>query len=362
MPAPRRTFGRMLGWTALAALLGVTVWLSCAPTDVDPVEWPSPPPGELVGAWAPNDALAQHVAISTGTGPEDIAVGPDGRWFTGIADGRILAIAADGTTQMWAQTGGRPLGLAFAKDGSLWVADARAGLLRFDSSGALQTTIDTVDDGTEVALADELAIAQSGVVWFTDASTRWDVDDVTKDALEGRATGRILRHDPIAGTTTVELDGLRFANGIVLVPGEESLLVAETFAYRVTRLWIQGERRGRTEVFVDALPGFVDNLSLDDDGTVWLGFASLRSGLLDGLLPHPWVRRVLSRIPEALIPEPPPYGLVLGLDLDAATRFALHDPNGVVHATTSAVPVGDKLVLGSLHAESIVVVPRPRPQ
>lgn len=343
-------------------LLGAIAWLSCAPTDVDPVEWPSPPPGELEGPWAPNELLASHRAIATGEGPEDIAVGPDGRWFTGLADGTILALAQDGTREAWASTGGRPLGLAFASDGSLWVADARAGLLHFDARGALQATVDEVADGTTVALADELAIAKDGVVWFTDASTRWDVDDVQRDALEGRATGRILRHDPKAGTTTVELDGLRFANGIVLMPDEQSLLFSETFAYRVTRLWIAGDRRGATETIVDGLPGFVDNLSLDGDGTLWLGFASLRSGLLDALLPHPWVRRVLSRLPKPLVPEPPHYGLVLGLDLDGTTRFNLQDPGGTVFAVTSAVPVGDDLVLGSLHATSIAVVPRPRPQ
>lgn len=352
----------MLGWTALAGLIVAVGWLSCAPTEVDPVEWPSPPAGELAGVWAPNDALAQHVAITTGHGPEDIAVGPDGRWFTGIADGRILAVTSDGVTADWASTGGRPLGLAFDAAGSLWVADARRGLLRFDANGTLQTTVDVADDGSSIALADELVIAKDGAVWFTDASTRWDVDEVQLDALEGRATGRVLRHDPGAGTTTVELDGLRFANGIVIAPDEQSLLVAETFAYRVTRLWIAGERRGVREIFVDGLPGFVDNLSFDDDGTLWLGFASLRSGLLDTFLPHPWVRRVLSRIPKPLLPEPAPYGIVLGLAPDGTTRFNLQDPSGVVHAITSAVPVGDRLVLGSLHAEAIVVVPRPRPQ
>ena len=38
------------------------------------------------------------------------------------------------------------------------------------------------------------------------------------------------------------MDGLQFANGVVLSPDESYLLVAETGAYRITRLWLGGAR------------------------------------------------------------------------------------------------------------------------
>lgn len=346
---------------ALACLALVAGYLTCAPTRVEPVAWPSPPATPLEGVWAANDALRVHEPIAAGVGPEDVALGPDGRLYTGLQDGRVLAIDTAGNATTWALTGGRPLGLAFASDGSLWIADARTGLRHYDGSGAAIATVDRADDGSAIGLCDELVIAPDGTVWFTDASSRWDVADSVLDALENRATGRVLQHDPAAGTTAVVLSDLRFANGIALAPDGLSLLVAETFAYRIVRLWIAGERRGTTEVFADALPGFVDNLDLDVDGTLWVGIPSLRSGLLDALMPYPAVRRVLSRIPLALQPTPPPYGMVIGLGPGGEPRFNLQDPSGGVFAITSATPIGDDLVLGSLHADRLVRIRRPRP-
>ena len=51
------------------------------------------------------------------------------------------------------------------------------------------------------------------------------------------------------------------ANGIVVEPGGESLLVAETGAYRIQRYWLKGDRAGQTEVFAENLPGFPDNIA-----------------------------------------------------------------------------------------------------
>lgn len=358
--ANRRLWGR-LAWAAAFGLLAAVIYLLVAPTRVEPASWPKPDAMPLEGPWAPNEALREHRAIETGAGPEDVAVAPDGRLFTGLADGRVLVIEGDAAPRTWCTTGGRPLGLAFAPDGALWIADARRGLLRTDGNGAIVETIDHADDGTRIAFADELVFTEAGTIWLTDASSRWDVEDSVLDALENQATGRVLHHDPHTGTTEVVFEELRFANGIVLAADEQSLLVSETFAYRVTRLWIDGPKKGTREPFTDVLPGFVDNLDLDADGTLWIGIPSLRSGLLDALLPHPWVRRVLSRIPLALQPTPPPYGLILGVGPDGAPRFALHDPQGDVFAITSATPVGDELVLGSLHADALVRIARPKP-
>ncbi len=46
-----------------------------------------------------------------GEGPEDVVVGSDGLIYTGLLDGRILAVAPqDGAVREVARTGGRPLG------------------------------------------------------------------------------------------------------------------------------------------------------------------------------------------------------------------------------------------------------------
>lgn len=350
----RKTIAKVIGGLVLAALAYLALW----PTKVDPVAWPNEDTPVLDGVFAPNDALGKGVAIVLGEGPEDMAVGPDGRWYTGMRDGRILRLASDGTNvETFAQTGGRPLGLAFDRDGTLWIADARKGVLKAMKDGELAVAVDDV----ELRFADELAFAKDGTLWISEASQRWDIDDTVLDVLENRATGRLLHHDPATGTTTVALDGLRFANGIALAPDESFVLVSETFAYRVTRLWLTGPKAGTRDTYVERLPGFCDNIDLDADGTLWVALPSRRSKLLDATMAWPRLRRALSNIPMALQPVPQPYGFVVGIGPDGTPRFSLHDPSGRVHEVTSATPVGDELVVGTLHGDALVRVPRPRP-
>ena len=60
-----------------------------------------------------------------GEGPEDVVVGSDGLIYTGLLDGRILAVAPkDGAVREVAKTGGRPLGLEATTDGRLLICDS----------------------------------------------------------------------------------------------------------------------------------------------------------------------------------------------------------------------------------------------
>ncbi len=341
----------------VAALLYFLAW----PVSVEPAahQVSSAPP--LEGLYATNDRLANAKTLRTPAGPEDVAIGPDGCLYTGVADGRILRVDSELTRfGEFAQTGGRPLGLAFDGAGRLLVADARRGLLAIDSTRAVSVLAQEAG-GLPIQMADELAIAPDGSVWFTDASQRHNVDDAQIDALENQPTGRILRYAPDTGATTVVLDGLRYANGIAIGGDAEGtyVLFSETFAYRVSRLRIDGPRDGLLEIVADNLPGFVDNITLGADGILWVALVSRRSGLLDATLPYPFVRKMMARIPRALVPVPPPYGFVLGLDRDGAVTHNLQDPSGVIGEITSATPVDDRLVLGSVNAEQIAAIPRP---
>ncbi len=94
----------------LAAVAGA--WLLHWPVAVDPVKYlPSENPG-LEGPFQPNQRLAavEHLAEGIGTGPEDVARGPDGLFYTGLLDGRIVRFGkSGGQLETFASTGGRPL-------------------------------------------------------------------------------------------------------------------------------------------------------------------------------------------------------------------------------------------------------------
>lgn len=40
--------------------------------------------------------------------------------------------------------------------------------------------------------------------------------------------------------------------------------------FRCLRYWLKGEKRGKTEIFVENLPGAPDNINLAPDGSYWI--------------------------------------------------------------------------------------------
>jgi hypothetical protein len=151
------------------------------------------------------------------------------------------------------------------------------------------------------------------------------------------------------------LDGLHFANGVALGPGEDYLLVVETGAYAIRRLWLRGPRAGESEPFIANLPGFPDNLSAHE-GIFWVAIPTPRLRLADAMLPHPWLRRVVVRLPETLQPAPRRHGFVLGLDTGGRVVHNLQDPSGRVAIVTGVRQHQNRLYLGSLSEPAIAVV------
>lgn len=341
-------------WIAAAALAGYFLFW---PVPIRPVAYTALPNPGKTGRYAVNDNLRGLTQIATGLGPapEDIAQGPDGFLYTGLDDGRIVRFHADGgTIQTVAHTRGRPLGLKFDAAGNLIVADAARGLLELLPGGAVRLLTDSVDD-ERLRFPNDLDIASDGVIWFSDTSRRFDQHEWMNDFLEGRPSGRLLTFDPRTGRTVVRLDNLAFANGVALGPGEQYVLVAETTAARITRLWLKGPNSGRRDIFLDALPAYPDNLSYNGRGVFWIALPNPRVPLLDALAPWPWLRKVLARIPQSWRDRftRVSYGWVIGVDTEGRVVRNLQDPSGAYGFVTSAHEFGGVLYLGSLAMNSV---------
>lgn len=346
-------------WLLGALGLGFA-YLCLWPVPIDPVAWrPDPDPG-LTGAHAPNEDLAplELLAPAAGFGPEDVTRGPDGAFYTGLLDGRIVRF--DGArTETWADTGGRPLGLQFDAGGRLIVADADRGLLAVRPDRTITVLVDEVE-GERLLLVDDLDIAADGTIWFSDASRRFSVHDWVLDFWEGRGTGRLLSYDPARAETRVRLDGLRFANGVALGPDDAFVLVTETLAARIWRLWLTGPRAGASEIFAERLPGYPDNLSFDGVDTFWVALPSPRQPALERLSEYPFLRAVLMRLPEALRRvTPPPLAWVAGFDLDGRVRHSLQSRRGDYRVVTSVNAFDGQLYLGSIEMDTVARRPVP---
>ena len=341
-------------WIAAALL---AAYLLFWPVPIRPVPFTATPNPGKTGSYAANSRLQglTQIAVGIGPAPEDIAQGPDGFLYAGLDDGRVVRFQPDGgTVQTVAHTGGRPLGMKFDATGNLVVADAFRGLLQIVPGGAVKLLTDSVDD-ERLRFVNDLDIAADGVIWFSDSSRRFNQHAWMNDFLEGRHTGRLLTFDPRTGRTVVRLDNLAFANGVALGPDEQYVLVAETMAARITRLWLKGPHAGRSEVFIEGLPAYPDNLSYNGRGVFWIALPNPRVALLDALGPWPSLRKVLARIPQAWRDRlmRVSYGWLIGVDAEGRVVRNLQDPSGASGSITSVHEFDGTLYLGSIAMSSV---------
>ena len=339
----------------------VIAYLLLWPVPFDPVAWTPPAAPALAGPFERNARLAAVERLAMGgNGPEDVALDTEGRIYGGLADGRIMRMRADGTgLEKFAHTKGRPLGLHFDRAGNLIVADARRGLLSVSTAGEV-TVLATEHGGRAFKFTDDVDIGSDGTIYFSDASSRWTIDELLEEVLEHRPHGRLLAYDPTTRTTRLLLDQLYFANGVAVSADDSHVLVNETTAYRVHRYWLRGPRAGQADVLVDNLPGLPDGISRGDDGRYWIALYSPRVARLDAMLPRPWLRKLSYRLPAFLHPAPLRHAMVLAIDEAGKVVTNLQDAAADSYAPiTSVQQHGDMLYLGSLTRPQIARMPLP---
>ncbi|MEQ1438519.1 SMP-30/gluconolactonase/LRE family protein [Fontimonas sp. SYSU GA230001] len=349
---------RLLGYLVLPLGL-VVAYLLFWPVPIEPRAWTPQPLAD--GAYPYNETLkaVERLAEGVGRGPEGIAVDAAGRIYAGYDDGRVMMFNRNGSGGMLlADTGGRPLGLSFGPRGGVLVADAVKGLLLVGGQGA-QQLLAVEAEGVPFRFVDDVDNTRmTHKVYFTDASSKFAWPDTMADVMEHGANGRLLEYDFDTDKTTVLLRDLYFANGVAVGPDDAYVLVSETTKYRVRRYWLKGEKAGTSDIFIDNLPGFPDNLSYNDKGQFWLALYAPRTAALDALLPKPDLRRIVFRLPDFLQPGPAHHGWVLGLDLDGKVVANLqYKGRGAYAPITSVEQHGDALYLGSLTDTAIGRLP-----
>jgi sugar lactone lactonase YvrE len=288
-----------------------------------------------------------------GEGPEDVVVGSDGSIYTGLLDGRILAVAPeDGAVRQVAKTGGRPLGLEATTDGRLLICDSPKGLLELDLKTGALTTLVTHDGAEPLIFCSNVVAAPDDDVFFTVSSMRYSFRDWRKDFAENLPTGRVYRRTA-DGTLTRLMDGLRFANGLARSRDGKSLIVAETVGRRLFRLWLAGDRLGTSEVIAE-LPGFPDNLAADD-GILWVALASEPNPALEVIHKLPlFLRRLAARLPESVQPKPSRVAWVVAYDENGACVHDFKWADGGFAMVTGVCRVGRSVWCGGLHERALM--------
>ena len=343
-----------------AVLFLLVLYLFAWPVPIEPIAWEAPV--FIPDVWKTTGTLAtaERIELPSGHGPEDIEVDSEGRIYAGLDDGRILRWdAVDKEPVVFAETGGRPLGLDWDQNGRLLVADGVAGVLAIDVDGTIEVL--TTECGERpLGFADDLAAAADGTIWFSDASLRFGVREWKHDFFESKPNGRLCVWEPATKKAREALGNMYFPNGIAVDPGQEFVLVAESTRYRVQRVWIAGERTGEHDVIIDNLPGIPDGISTGSNGIFWIAIASPRDPSLDGMVGSPWLRKLLFRLPAFVHPAPKRTARIIGIDRDGKVVHDLFDPKGErIWVVTSVQERGGHLYLGSLadHAWARIPVP-----
>ena len=364
---------KLLGAVLVMGLAYLLLW----PVPINPVAITLTPAPGYAGAHATNNRLAQlqSIDLQGEVGPEHIAIGPDGKLYTGVASGNILRLNADGSgLEVFVNTGGRPLGLDFDARGNLIAADASKGLLSISPDKTIAVLADKVD-GLAILFADAVSVAKDGKIYFSDASTRFAPGTwggvymaSVMDMLEGAATGRILVYNPADLSTQILASGLNFSNGVALTADQQHILVNETGRFRVWKIAVaarkldlsQSPPAAQARVLLDNLPGYPDNLMRGHDGRIWLGLAAPRSADADQLADKPFIRKIVMRLPHALWPIPRPYGHVIAFNEEGKIVMDLQDPQGAYPETTGVTETADRRYLQSLNARTLGWMPQSR--
>jgi ribose transport system permease protein len=300
--------------------------------------------------FAQNDRLIGAEAIGLGQveGPEDVIVDRQDRVYGSTRDGNIIRFSGPNLKkrEVFAHIGGRPLGMQFDRDENLIVAVAGMGVYGVAPDGRVYKVTDEtnrtwykLNDDSRLRMADDLDIAPDGKIYFSDCTTRYEMTTNTLDILEARPNGRVVCYDPATKTTRTVINHFYFPNGVCVAHDGKSLLIASTSLCKVFRYWLEGPKKGRTEVLIDELPGNPDNINRASDGTYWLALVGIRTPTFDLAARKPGFRlRMVKQVPtdEWLAPALN-HGCVLKFNEAGEALESFWDPTGISHSTLTSM-------------------------
>jgi len=324
---------------------------------IDPVSWDAPLNRGLTGVFDRNNQLGNTRSIDLGEheGPEDVALGLDGFLYATTHGGDVLRISPSGRSiEVFARPGGRPLGIEVDSDGSLLVANAHVGVQRISTAGVVSNVLTRVD-GDPLIYANDVAVARDGTIYVSDASTKFGAiesggtfEASVLDLIEHGANGRVVAYRPDSNSARVIMDSLNFANGVAVSDDQQYLLISETGGYRIHRYWLQGPNAGNSEIIIDNLPGFPDNINNGMNGRFWIGLAAPRKAILDNNSDRPFVRQILLRVPPFLQPKPDLSSHVIAINGDGEVLMNLQGPAAGYPMLTGVLETRTTLFLTTL--------------
>ena len=225
---------------------------------------------------------------------------------------------------------------------------------RGGSTGEIETLVSAFGD-IPLRFCSNVIATQDGSYWFTESTSRFDLEHYLGAMMEHRPSGRLFRRTA-DGKVDVISDNLYFPNGLTLVDDGSALVFVETDGYRLTRLELTGPQAGQSTVIVDNLPGFADNLSSFKDGQFWVAMVSPRNASLDraGTIPKALRRLAWSKIDLSA----PTEGTTWAMAFDAAGTVVadIQVQRNDFFGATGVAEIEDRLYLSAVDGDGLLEV------
>ncbi len=277
-------------------------------------------------------------------GPEDILFDSLGNLYTGVhnedfSDGRILKIDTSGQVEEFYNSGSWVAGLHFDKEQNLITLSHKQGLISISPTREVTVLAAKDENGKPFLIPNGLDIAENGIIYFSNTSevSSYNIKYGRKLVMEMRPLGGLYSYNPETEEIKTLIDGVYFGNGVVISKDQDYLLMVETTKYRIIKYWITGKKAGKTELFMDNLPGFPNGISIREDGSYWLGFSTKRNEDLDKIHPQIRMKKFVYSLPEFIQPKAEPFGMVMNVSIDGEIIETLFDTNGTVLPEAGAV-------------------------
>lgn len=215
--------------------------------------------------------------------PECILAERDGSLWSADARGGVVQIRPDGTQRLITQTASRgfaeaadeearfvsgtlPNGLAFAANGDILISNFGTDRLEIMTrDGETRVLVDSID-GEPIGKVNFVLRDSRDRIWLT-ISTR--TKNWMKAISPNVRDGSIALYD--GGRLRIVADGFAFTNEIRLDAAEEWLYVAETCARKVTRLRVlrDGSLTDRQTFGPEDHGACIDGIAFDAHGNLW---------------------------------------------------------------------------------------------
>lgn len=186
----------------------------------------------------------------------------DRLWFSDWGTQEVLAVDLEGNGEVVLRGSSFPLCVDWLPDGRLLVVSARDGLLlQREPDGSLRTYAD-LKAASDPAAGNELVVDSRGNAYINGGGF---------DLMAGEpfAPGVITLVTP-DGVARQVADGLAFPNGMLVMPDDTTLVVAESYSKRLTAFDMEADGGlANRRVWADLGDGVPDSICVDAENAVW---------------------------------------------------------------------------------------------